>query len=459
MPIDVVNPATGELLESFEELEPVERARAIERAEECFSEWCVFPVADRARVLYSAAAILRDEKREHAEWMARRMGKPVTEGTAEIEKCAWVCEHYAEHAEEMLASELVAIDDVDASVRFDPLGPVLAIMPWNFPYWQVFRFLAPALMAGNVALLKHASNVIGCGRAIEDVLERANLPGGCFQSLALSSRTASDLIGHPSIRAVTLTGSEAAGRSVAERAGRALKKTVLELGGSDPFIVLDDADVVAVARSAAQARMQNSGQSCIAAKRFIVATALYDDFADALVSELAAARVGDPLDPETQVGPLAREDLRDTLHGLVESSIRAGAKLLLGGYYTGERGFFYAPTVLKDVAPGMAAFDEETFGPVAALTSADTDAEAIALANCSRYGLGASIWTADPERARRYVPELEAGNVAVNTVVKSDPRLPFGGVKRSGYGRELGTFGIREFVNVKSVSSRAVTPS
>jgi len=446
-----VSPATGEVLETFEELLPESARQAAQAAQEAFHGWRRTPVAERAALLHRAAGLLRGEPRAAAELMALEMGKPVSQGEREIAKCAWVCEYYAERGEAFLAPESVETDAVESGVRFEPLGPVLAIMPWNFPWWQVFRFAAPALLAGNAGLLKHAPNVLGCARGIERLLHRAGLPEGVFQSLPVSDETAGALIDHPAGRAVTLTGSEAAGRSVGERAGRALKKAVLELGGSDPFVVLDDADVPAVAREAARSRTLNSGQSCIAAKRFLVAAPLRKRFIEALADEIGRLRVGDPLDADTQIGPLAREDLRDALDRQVRGSVEAGAQLVAGGRPREGPGFFYEPTVLADVRPGMPAFDEETFGPVAAVTAVASDAEAVALANRSRFGLGASVWSGDPERARRLVPEIEAGHVSVNGIVKSDPRLPFGGVKHSGHGRELGRFGIREFVNVKTV--------
>lgn len=446
-----VNPATEELLEQFAELEPAGLDQALDRAEVCFADWRRTSFEERAALLRRVAKGLRAEKHQHAELMALEMGKPLCQGASECEKCAWVCEYYAEHGPALLADEKVKTDGSESLVRFEGLGPILAIMPWNFPYWQVFRFAAPALMAGNVGLLKHASNVFGCGRAIEHVFQRAGLPEGGFQSLQIRSEAASELIARPTVRAVTLTGSEAAGRAVAERAGRALKKVVLELGGSDPFLVLDDADVARAAGQAARARTLNSGQSCIAAKRFIVARPLRERFVQAFAAELEALRVGDPLEYDTQIGPLARADLREQLDALVQDSIAQGARCITGGRKLEGKGFFYAPTLLSEVRPGMPVFEEETFGPVAAVIDARSDEEAVAIANRSRYGLGASIWTGDTERGRRLVPEIEAGHVAVNGIVKSDPRLPFGGIKHSGYGRELGRFGIQELVNVKSV--------
>jgi succinate-semialdehyde dehydrogenase/glutarate-semialdehyde dehydrogenase len=383
--------------------------------------------------------------------MALEMGKPVAQGEAEVEKCAWVCEYYADHAEAMLAEQPRETDAAQSYVRFDPLGPVLAVMPWNFPFWQVFRFAAPGLMAGNAGILKHASNVPRCALDIEAVFRDAGFPRGLFATALVGSRAVKALVEDERIAAVTLTGSEPAGSAVAEQAGRVLKKTVLELGGSDPFIVLADADLRAAARTAAEARLINSGQSCICAKRFIVVDVVADQFLDLFTGEMRARRVGDPLSPDTQVGPQARVDLRDDLHRQVEESVKRGATLLLGGEIPTGRGAFYPPTVLAAVDRGMPAFDEETFGPVAAVIRARDEADAVRLANDSTFGLGAALWTADRERARRLAAEIEAGAVFVNGLVKSDPRLPFGGIKRSGYGRELSEYGIREFVNIKSV--------
>jgi succinate-semialdehyde dehydrogenase/glutarate-semialdehyde dehydrogenase len=383
--------------------------------------------------------------------MALEMGKPIVQGEAEVEKCAWVCEYYAEHAEGFLA-RLPRETDASASyIRFDPLGPVLAVMPWNFPFWQVFRFAAPALMAGNTAVLKHASNVPRCALSIEQLLRDAGVPRGVFASVLVGSAAVAGLIADPRILAVTLTGSDRAGSQVAERAGHEIKKAVLELGGSDPFIVLADADVAAAARVAADARLVNSGQSCIAAKRFIVVDAVADQFLTRFIDELRRRKMGDPLARDTEIGPLARVDLRDALHHQVEESLKRGAQRLLGGEVPAGDGAFYPPTVLAAVDKGMPAFDEETFGPVAAVIRAKDETDAVRLANDSTFGLGASLWTRDRARAERFAAQIEAGAVFVNGLVKSDPRLPFGGIKRSGYGRELSEFGIREFVNIKSV--------
>jgi succinate-semialdehyde dehydrogenase / glutarate-semialdehyde dehydrogenase len=425
--------------------------RLVERAHAAHLGWRTVPFATRAAHMRRAAERLRAGKAEFARAMTLEMGKPIVQGEGEVDKCAWVCDFYAEHAQAFLAEQPRSSDGSRSYVRFDPLGVVLAVMPWNFPFWQVFRFAAPALMAGNAGVLKHASNVPRCALAIEQVFRDAGFPAGLFATALVGSSAVAGLIAHPRIAAVTLTGSEPAGRSVAEQAGRELKKTVLELGGSDPFIVLDDADVSVAARTAADARLINSGQSCIAAKRFIAVDAIADEFQEQFAAELRARRVGDPLSRDTQVGPQARVDLRDDLHRQVEATVQQGAKLLLGGEIPAGKGAFYPPTLLVGVEPGMTAFDDETFGPVAAFVRARDEADAIRLANASPFGLGASLWTRDPARADRVAAEIEAGSVFVNGLVKSDPRLPFGGIKHSGYGRELSEYGIREFVNVKTV--------
>jgi len=451
MSIHSVNPATGETLETYEETGPRELEKILARAQEVFLEWRTVPFADRALRMRKAAELLRRRQTEHARTMTLEMGKPIVQAEAEVEKCASVCDYYAEHAEFFLAKQPRATEASSSYVRFDPLGAILAVMPWNFPFWQVFRFAAPALMAGNVGILKHASNVPGCSLAIEQVFRDAGFPPGVFASVLIPSSMVAGLIADPRVAAATLTGSERAGSTVAEHAGRHLKKTVLELGGSDPFIVLADGDVAAAARTAADARLINSGQSCIAAKRFIVVEALADQFIERFRGELQGRRMGDPLARETQVGPQARADLRDALHRQVEESIKRGAKRLLGGEIPAGKGAFYPPTLLAAVDKGMPAFDEETFGPVAAVVRAKDEADAVRLANDSPYGLGASVWTRDRACAERVAGQIEAGTVFVNSLVKSDPRMPFGGIKRSGYGRELSEYGIREFVNIKSV--------
>jgi len=451
MSLQSVNPATGEALETFTPTSSRELEGILATSHAAFLEWRAMPVKARAERMRQAAKTLRRRRAEYARTMALEMGKPIAQGEAEADKCAWVCEYYADSAEGFLAQQPRETDAAKSYVRFDPLGVVLAVMPWNFPFWQVFRFAAPTLMAGNAAVLKHASNVPRCALEIEDVFREAGFPRGLFSTALIESSAVAGLIDDPRIVAVTLTGSELAGSKVAERAGKALKKTVLELGGSDPFIVLEDADVDVAANIAADARLVNSGQSCIAAKRFIVVETVAEKFVSKFVDQLRSRRMGDPLARETQVGPQARVDLRDDLHRQVEESIKRGARRLLGGEVPKGPGAFYPPTLLTAVDKGMPAFDEETFGPVAAVIRAKDEADAVRLANNSAFGLGASIWTRDRARAERVAAEIEAGAVFVNGLVKSDPRLPFGGVKRSGYGRELSEYGIREFVNIKSV--------
>jgi len=451
MAIESLNPATGEVLETFREIGREDVERMLATAHAAFLEWRDARYAARAKNMRQAATILRTRKLDYARLMTLEMGKPIVQGEAEIEKCAWTCEYYADHAEALLAEQPRQTDASRSYVRFDPLGVVLAVMPWNFPFWQVFRFAAPALMAGNAAVLKHASNVPRCALTIEEIFRDAGFPRGLFATALVGSSAVPALIADRRVAAVTLTGSDHAGSQVAQHAGRELKKTVLELGGSDPFIVLADADLAAAASTAADARLVNSGQSCIAAKRFIVVEAVADRFLDRFVQELRSRRVGDPLARETQVGPQARVDLRDALHRQVEESVKRGAKLLLGGQVPPGKGAFYPATLLTAVDKGMPAFDEETFGPVAAVIRAKDEADAVRLANDSQFGLGASLWTQDRARAERMAAQIEAGSVFVNGLVKSDPRLPFGGIKRSGYGRELSEYGIREFVNIKSV--------
>ena len=446
MTLRSINPATGEVLATY----PPHGAAAVEekiaRAAAAFATWRRVPFAERAAAMQRAAALLDGEKRDWGRLLTLEMGKPIGAAVAEAEKCAWVCRYYAEEAERLLAPEEIATDARRSYVRFDPLGPVLAVMPWNFPFWQVFRFAAPALMAGNVGLLKHASNVPQAALAIEEIFRRAGFPLGCFQTLLVGAAQVASRAADPRIAAVTLTGSEGAGASLAQAAGGALKKAVLELGGSDPFVVLPSADLEKAVATAVIARTLNNGQSCIAAKRFIVHTAIYDEFERRFVARMAALRVGDPLDPATEIGPLATPAIRDELEAQVEQSVAAGARLLLGG-----AGNYFPPTVVADPPPEAPAFRDELFGPVAALFRVGSLDEAIALANATAFGLGASVWTTDPHEQSRLAVEIEAGSVFVNGLVKSDPRLPFGGIKRSGFGRELAGFGIREFVNVKTV--------
>ena len=450
MPLQSINPATEEIIATYDEFSSAQIGEALAAASDAFPLWRATPFAERAQLMRAAAATLRDDKTRLATLITTEMGKPITEAEAEIEKCAWNCEYYAENAERFLADEAIATDARQSYVQFEPLGVVLAIMPWNFPFWQVIRFAAPTLMAGNTAVLKHASNVSGCALAIEDVFRKSGFPEGVFRTVLVSGSGVAGLIGDPRVRAVTLTGSDATGMSVASAAGRALKKTVLELGGSDPFIVLSDADLEAAAQTAARSRSFNSGQSCICAKRFMVVADVADEFEERFCAALASFKVGDPMDKATQVGPLARADLREALQKQVERSIEMGAKVLMGGKPREGRGFYYEPTVVTNLAPDMPVFKEETFGPVAAVVRARDTAQAIRMANHSVYGLGANLWTGDIDKGKELARQIEAGAVFINGMVASDPRLPFGGVKRSGYGRELSSFGIREFVNIKT---------
>ena len=452
MPLISINPADGKTLCEYPGMDALAAAQAVAEAHAAFLAWRLTPMRHRSERLLAAAAILRDEADAFAALMADEMGKPVRDGRAEAEKCAAGCEYYARQGAGFLAPEQVATEARASYVSFHPLGVVLAIMPWNFPFWQVFRFAAPALMAGNAGLLKHAANVQGCAQAIEGVFLRARFPPGLFRNLPIDTRQVDAVLSDARVRAVTLTGSVEAGRAVAARAGALLKKSVLELGGSDPYLILEDADVESAARICAQSRLINAGQSCIAAKRFLVVRPVLARFEAALAAELAAVKPGHPRDEACVMGPLARLDLRETLQGQVDASIAKGARLLLGGRIPAGPGAYYPPTLLTDVAPGMPACDEEVFGPVAAVLPVQDEAEAIRLANAGRFGLGAAVFTRDAARGERIAAEaLEAGNCFVNALVKSDPRLPFGGIKDSGYGRELSHFGIREFVNVKTV--------
>ncbi|HET9948886.1 MAG TPA: NAD-dependent succinate-semialdehyde dehydrogenase [Longimicrobiales bacterium] len=448
----VVDPHTGRELRSYPTLSSAELRARVERSERAFRDWERTSFAERAAVLREVARRLRADADEHARLMAEEMGKPVRQGRGEAEKCAWACEYYAEHAERFLADEPAETEATKSYVAYRPLGPVLAIMPWNFPYWQVFRFAAPALMAGNTVLLKHAPNVPGCAERIERLLADAGLPEGVFQSVFVTNQQAGAVIRNRRVRAVTLTGSVNAGRSVARQAGAQVKKTVLELGGSDPYLILEDADVEHAAAKCVESRLVNSGQSCIAAKRFIVVEAVRERFTEALVEGMRAARVGDPRDEATTVGPQAREDLRDKLHEQVRGSVAKGARLLLGGEPAPRDGWYYPPSVLANVRKGTPAYAEEVFGPVASILPVRDRRTAVRVANDSAFGLGAAVFTADVAEGERIArEELRAGCCFVNDYVRSDPRLPFGGVMDSGYGRELGVHGIREFVNVKTV--------
>ncbi|MHC5210203.1 MAG: NAD-dependent succinate-semialdehyde dehydrogenase [Planctomycetota bacterium] len=451
-----INPATGRTVARHPELPP-EQALAVLAASRRASEaWAGTSFDERAACLRRVSGLLRGQADAHARLMAEEMGKPQAQGRAEIEKCAWVCDYYAEHAESFLSDQPVAVEQGRAYVAFRPLGPVLAIMPWNFPFWQVLRFAAPTLMAGNPALLKHASNVQGCAQAIETTLHEAGVPRDVFRNLAVPGRRVGELIRSTDVAAVTLTGSTPAGREVARAAADGPKKVVLELGGSDPYVVLEDADVERAAETCVASRMINTGQSCIAAKRFIVVDAVRADFTRAVVERMAGHSLGDPIErPDVDLGPLARADLRDELADQVLRSSRAGARVLLGGEPPPGTGAFYPPTVLDDVRPGMPAYDEELFGPVAAILPARDEEDAVRIANDTGFGLGAAVFTSDVARGERLAADrLAAGTCCVNDYVRSDPRLPFGGIRQSGHGRELSAFGIREFVNVKAVSIR-----
>lgn len=451
MTIASVNPATGETLATFTPHGDAEIEARLAAAAAAAAGWRRTPVAERTALVARAAELL-DERREALARLATlEMGKTLAAARAEVEKCAWVCRHYAAEAAGMLATEEVATDARRSFVRFDPLGVVLAVMPWNFPYWQVFRFAAPALAAGNAALLKHASNVPQCALAIEAIWRDAGAPAGLFGALLVGGARVAPLLADPRIAAATLTGSEPAGASVARAAGESLKKVVLELGGSDPFLVLPSADLDRAVATAVTARVLNNGQSCIAAKRFLVHRDVYEPFTARFVAAMGALRMGDPLAPETDLGPLATPAIRAELQAQVERSVAAGAHLLLGGSVPAGPGCFYPPTVLAEVPPDAPAAREELFGPVAPLFRVDSLDEAIALANATDFGLGAAAFTTDPAEQERLAAELDAGSVFCNGLVKSDPRLPFGGIKRSGFGRELAAFGLREFVNAKTV--------
>jgi succinate-semialdehyde dehydrogenase/glutarate-semialdehyde dehydrogenase len=456
MPIASINPATGEVLQTFESLTAEQLEQKISRAAQTFDDYRRTTFAERAEKMTRAAEILENDKDTFARTMTLEMGKPINAAVQEAEKCAWVCRYYAENAELHLADEVAQTNATKSYVRFQPLGAVLAIMPWNFPFWQVFRFAAPALMAGNVGLLKHSSNVPQCALAIEDIFHRAGFPEGAFQTLLIGSEAAGAVLEDPRVAAATLTGSEPAGRSVASIAGKNIKKTVLELGGSDPFIVMPSADFDEAVATAVKARTINNGQSCIAAKRFSVHQQIYDRFEQEFVAAMKGLRVGDPLNKSIDIGPLATDQILNDVHDQVKQGIAAGAKLLTGGQrvkFDGDlaRGSFYEPTVLADIPKGCPAFSDEIFGPVASLFRVSSIDEAIELANATTFGLGSAAWTNHAHERDQFIDGLEAGCVFINGMVASDPRLPFGGVKNSGYGRELGEFGIREFVNVKTV--------
>lgn len=452
MSINSINPVNGQIIRSYQPHTSKEIREIIDSTHEAWKKWKETPYSFRSKLLLETAKILRNKKEELAILMALEMGKPLQGGRAEIEKCADVCEYYAENAERFLKDELIGTDASKSYIHFQPLGIVLAIMPWNFPFWQVFRFLAPALMAGNAALLKHASNVYGCAIEIEKIILEAGFPEHLFRTLIIPGSEADQVIENPLVRAVTLTGSTEAGKKVAAKAASLLKKSVLELGGSDAYLILEDADLELAAETCVNSRLINSGQSCIAAKRFIVVRSIEERFTELCRQKMSLKVMGDPMDKNTDIGPQARPDLRDELHQQVQDSIKLGAKCILGGELPATGYSFYPPTILTGVKKGMPAYDEEMFGPVAAIITANDENEAIQIANDSIYGLGAAVFTQDIRKGEEIASKgLEAGSCFVNALVRSDARLPFGGIKGSGYGRELGLYGIREFVNIKTV--------
>lgn len=447
-----INPATLQLIKTYQPMQISEVNNIINLTNNAFEEWRITSLSNRSKLMIKAADVLRDRKENYSRLMTLEMGKPISQSRAEVEKCAWVCEYYAENAEKFLSDELIETDATKSFVTFQPLGIVLAVMPWNFPLWQVFRFAAPGLMAGNAGILKHASTVSGCAFAIEEVFRAAGFPENLFRTILVPSSQMETVIKNEKIKAVTLTGSVPAGKAVAKTAGSVLKKTVMELGGSDPYVILDDADLDMAVDTCITARLINGGQSCIAAKRFIVVEEIYNSFVKLFVEKMKSKKMGDPFDELNNLGPQASVPLRDELHHQVEKSIGLGAELLLGGKIPEIKGAYYPPTVLADVKKGMPAYDEELFGPVAAIIKAKNESEAIKIANDTIFGLGAAVFTRDVERGEKIAKEkIQAGCCFVNAFVKSDPRLPFGGIKESGYGRELSSFGIREFVNIKSI--------
>ncbi len=452
MNFDIINPATGQKINSFEQMSPDEVNRILDQCQAAQRQWRHTPMTERARLMKAAQQLLLSNKEEYARVMTQEMGKVWPQGIAEVEKCAWACEYYADNAERFLAPEEVETEAHHSFVTFKPLGVILAVMPWNFPLWQVFRFAVPALMAGNGGVLKHAPNVFGCAQLIEKIFREAGFPEHLFRSLLVDVPQTTEVIHDPRVAAVTITSSVAAGRAVASEAGKALKKCVLELGGSDPFIVLEDADIDRAVEVGIVGRFQNSGQSCIAAKRFIIVDAVYDEFEKKFVEAAGQLKMGDPMEEGVYIGPQARLDLRDGLHDQVRRSAEAGARVLIGGQLPEGPGAFYPPTVLAGVKEGMAAWSEELFGPVATLIRVKDEAEAIEVANCTEFGLAGAVWTRDLARGERIAADdIESGAAFVNAMSKSDPRMPFGGIRHSGYGRELSIYGIREFVNVHAV--------
>ena len=451
MAIETVNPTTEEKLKTFQSLSSEKVNEIIENVQKDQNMWKKVDFDERSKFMMNASKILKNEKDKYAEILTIEMGKPIKQSIAEVEKCAWVCEYYAQNTESILQKEIISTDASESYVQFDALGIVLAVMPWNFPYWPVFRFAAPALMAGNAGLLKHASNVPMSAMAIEEIFQKAGFPGNIFRTLLINSNQVDAVIENPHVVATTLTGSEHAGSMVAAKSGKMLKKSVMELGGSDPFIIFNDADLDLAVKTAVTARLLNNGQSCIAAKRFIVVEEIADKFEKMFVESMEKTIVGDPLNESTELGPIAREDLLLELHEQVAKSVDAGARILTGGKRLDRKGFFYAPTVIGNVKKGMPAYEEELFGPVASVIRVQNEEEAVFVANDTEFGLGASLWTSNISKAKLLAKEINAGSVFINGLVKSDPRLPFGGVKISGFGRELSHYGIKEFVNIKSV--------
>lgn len=446
-----INPATDELIKEYKEHTSEEVTKIVESAHNCFLSWRNVSFAEKSELMHKAAERLRKNIDRYAKLITVEMGKIIKESRAEVEKCASVCDYYADNAEKFLADEIIESDASKSMVVFQPIGVVLAVMPWNFPFWQVFRFAAPALMAGNVGVLKHASNVPGCALAIEEVFKEAGFPENAFRALLISAGKVEAVIKNRHVKAITLTGSEQAGMQVASTAGHELKKTVLELGGSDPYVVLEDADIPACVNRSVTARMINAGQSCIAAKRFIVVESKITEFEQQQAAIMKSLKTGDTLSDDTQVGAMARMDLLEELDRQVQQSIRMGAKLLCGGKKADRPGAFYLPTVLSNVKKGMPVYEQETFGPVSAIIAVKDEEEAIEVANDSEFGLGGSVWSEDLKKAERVARRIESGAVFINGMTKSDPRLPFGGVKKSGYGRELSHYGIKEFVNIKTI--------
>ena len=451
MPMRSINPTTGEPIREYQEYSPEEVQAIIRQVDNARKSWNLTSFGERSVLMKKAAITLRKRKTDFASLMTMEMGKLIREAEAEIEKCAWVCDFYSDKAGEFLQDEVIESDASLSFVAFQPFGVILAVMPWNFPFWQVIRFAAPSLMAGNAAVLKHASNVPGCALAIEELFREAGFPENLFRTLMIPASGVEGVISHPSVAAVTLTGSEKAGSEVASIAGKYLKKAVLELGGADPFIILEDADLHSAVKTAVTARMINQGQSCIAAKRFIVLEPVAVAFEQALKESFEALVIGDPMNPSTQAGPLARPDLVDEIELQVTRSVAAGARLVCGGHRVQRPGCYFEPTILADVRKGMAVYDEETFGPVATIIPVKDETEAIRVANDSVFGLGGCVWTNDLQRGEAIARKIETGSMFVNGMTKSDPRLPFGGIKKSGFGRELGSYGIREFVNVKTI--------